>query len=173
MFGGGKDKQKLVGAKEKIMKAKMLKSGRLSDHIETKGEGKKPWIATVVLIYILAVALAYLLQVGIWRNTGLGWHTGMDGFDRLMFEGGVPSITGEQDQDFIIVPLLRGLIFFLTGGLMPVCTLLWIRLRDNPNMNPFLAFWGVSVGSFFAFFFLRDFFWPLLSQTMDILSGPK
>jgi hypothetical protein len=166
---GGKDKQKLVGAKEKIMKAKMLKSGRLSDHIETKGEGGKPWVATVVLIYVLGVGLAYLLQVGIWKNTGLSLHTGMSGLDHL-FEGGVPGITGDSDEDFVIVPLLRGLVFFLAGGVMPLCTLLWIRAIDKPNMNPFLAFWGVTVGSFFAFFFLRDFFWPLISQTMDVMS---
>ncbi len=170
MFGmGGKDKQKLVGAKEKIMKAKMLKSGRLSDHIETKGEGKKPWIATVVLIYALGVGLAYLLQVGIWKNSGPGLHTGMAGIDHL-FEGGVPDITGNADEDYLIVPALRGLLFFLAGGVMPLCTLLWIRAIDKPNMNPFLAFWGVTVGSFFAFFFLRDFFWPLISQTMDVMS---
>jgi hypothetical protein len=169
----GKDQgPKLVGAKEKIMKAKMLKHGRLTDHIEAKGEGKKPYAATVVLIYVLAVGLAYTLQIGAMKNTGLPWHTGMAGFDNLMFSAGVPSITGNPDQDQIIVPLLRGLFIFLGGGLLPLVTLLWIRAIDKPNMNPFLAFWGVTVGSVFVFFFTKDFFGPLLMQTLDVMSGP-
>lgn len=172
MFGMGKDKgPKLVGAKEKITKAKMLRRG-MSDQISTKGEGDKPWAATVVLIYVLAAGLAYVLQIGAMKNTGLNWHTGMAGFDKLMFSGGVPSITGDEGQDMIIVPLLRGLIIFLAGGFLPLTTLLWIRAIDRPNMNPFLAFWGVSVGVFFVFFFTKDFFGPLLMQTLEILSPP-
>src|SRR4051812_37849591 len=98
MFGlGGKDDTvKRVGAKEKIMKAKMLKQGRFADHIESKGEGKKPWGATVTMIYVFAVTLAYVLQIGVMKNTGLNWHTGMNGFDQLMFSAGVPSITGNE-----------------------------------------------------------------------------
>jgi hypothetical protein len=170
---GGKNKgPQLVGAKEKIMKAKMLKHGRLADHIETKGEGKKPAGPTVVLIYILAAGLAYVLQIGAMKNNGLPWHTGMTGFDNLMFSSGVPSITGDSAEDEFVVPLLRGLIIFLAAGFLPLLTLLWIRAIDRPNMNPFLAFWGVSVGFFFVFFFTRDFFGPLLMQTLDIMSGP-
>lgn len=169
MFGFGKDKGRgPVGAKEKLMKAQMLKRGGF-EQIESKGEGKKPWGATVALIYFLAVGLAYVLQIGAWKNGGPNWHTGIGGIDKLL-EGGVPSITGDTDEDTVIVPLLRGVLFFITGGFLPLLTLLWIRAIDKPHMNPFLAFWGVSVGVFFVFFFTRDFFGPLLGQVSDILS---
>ncbi|TAL34821.1 MAG: hypothetical protein EPN97_08140 [Alphaproteobacteria bacterium] len=171
MFGLGKDKgPKLVGAKEKLIKAQMLKRGRLGDHIESKGEGQKPWGATVALIYFIAVALAYVLQIGAMKSNGLNWHTGMNGFDHLMFSSGVPSITGVADQDMIIVPFLRGTVFFLLGGLLPITTLLWIRAIDKPNMNPFLAFWGVSIGVFLVFFFMRDVFGPIWDDLMVVMT---
>lgn len=171
MFGLGKDQgPKLVGAKEKIMKAQMLKRGRLSDHISSKGEGKKPWGAAVGLIYLLSVALAYTLQIGAMKTTGLNWHTGMNGFDHLMFSAGVPTVTGDSGQDTILVPFLRGTIFFLAGGFLPITTLLWIRAIDRPNMNPFIAFWGVSIGVFFVFFFMRDVFGPVWDELMIVMS---
>lgn len=171
MFGFGKEQgPKLVGAKEKLIKAKMLKRGRLGDHIESKGEGQKPVAAAVALIFFLAVGLAYVLQIGAMKSAGLNWHTGMSGFDRLMFSAGVPSITGVSDQDMFIVPLLRGTVFFLIGGFLPITTLLWIRAIDRPNMNPFVAFWGVSIGVFFVFFFMRDVFGPVWDDLMVVMS---
>lgn len=172
MFGMGKDKApKLVGAKEKMMKAQMAKrGGKFSDEIKGKNEGSKAWGPTVALIFILATALAYILQIGAMKTTGLSWHTGMAGLDKILFSSGVPSVMGDATEDMIIVPLVRGIFIFLAGGFLPVCTLLWIRAIDRPQMNPFLAFWGVSVGLFFVFFFVRDFFGPLLMQTMSAVS---
>lgn len=172
MFGLGRKDQgpKLVGAKEKRMKAQMLKRGRLSDHIESKGEGKQPRAATVVLIYIISCALSYILMAGPMKNQGLNWSTGWRSFDRVMFGAGVPSITGVEIQDQILTVLLRGVVICLAGGLMPFLTLLWIRSIDRPNANPYFSFWGVSIGSIFVFFFVRDFFGPLLGQVMEIAS---
>lgn len=170
----GKDKgPKLVGAKEKILKAQKFKKGMTPDQIDTKGEGKKPWGPTVALIFVLSVALAFTLQVGALKNTGLQWHIGMPGLDKILFSGGVPSVTGNADEDTIIVPIVRGIFIFLAGGFLPVMTLLWIRAIDRPKMNPFLAFWGVSVGLFFVYFFVRDFFGPLLMQTLGVISPGK
>jgi hypothetical protein len=173
MFGlGGKEKgPKLVGAKEKIMKAQMLKRGRLGDHIESKGEGKKPFGATVALIYILACALAFVLMQHVMKTSGLGVSTGWHAFDRLMFSGGVPDVTGNADQDMILVPLLRGFVIFAVAGILPFLSLLWIRAIDRPNTNPFLAVWGMNIGAFLVFFLFRDFLGPLLGQIMDIASG--
>jgi hypothetical protein len=171
MFGLGKDKgPKLVGAKEKLIKARMLKRGRLGDHIESKSEGKQPWGAAVALIFFISVGLAYVLQIGAMKSSGLSWHTGMNGFDHLMFSSGVPTVTGDPSQDMFIVPLLRGTVFFLVGGFLPVVTLLWIRAIDRPNMNPFIAFWGVSIGVFFVFFFMRDVFGPVWDDLMVVMS---
>lgn len=165
--GGGPPR---VGAKEKIMKAQMMARGRLSDNIKGKGEGEQNYGPVVVLIYILSCALAFVLMMGAFKASGLNIHTGMPGFDRIMFAGGVPSLTGVPSQDMIIIPILRGTMYFILGGLLPFMTLLWIRAIDKPNMNPFIAVWGVTLGLPLVFFFCKDFFGPLLGEVFSIMS---
>jgi hypothetical protein len=170
-LGGKKGGPPRVGAKEKIMKAQMMQRGRLSDNIgKGKGEGTENYGPVVVLIYILSCALAFVLMMGAFKATGLNIHTGMPGFDRIMFAGGVPSLLGIPSQDMILIPILRGTLYFIAAGALPFLTLLWIRAIDKPNMNPFIAVWGVTLGLPLVFFFCTDFFGPLLGEVFDIMS---
>jgi hypothetical protein len=169
-FGGKKGGPPRVGAKEKIMKAQMMHRGRLSENIKGKSEGENNFGPVVVLIYILSVALAFVLMMGAFKATGLNIHTGLPGFDRIMFAGGVPSLLGVPSQDMILVPILRGTMYFILGGVLPFMTLLWIRAIDKPNMNPFIAVWGVSIGLPLVFFFCSDFLGPLLGEVFDIMA---
>jgi hypothetical protein len=170
MFGIGKDEEKprLVGAKEKIARAQAIKRG--SNTIESKSEGKKPWAPTVLMIYIMACILAYVLMIGVMKTSGLNIATGWGNFDRLMFSAGVPSFMGNELYDTIIGSMLRGLVFFLAAGILPFVTLVWIRAIDRPNMNPYLAFWGTTIGATMVFFLVKDFFGPLLLELLDIMS---
>jgi hypothetical protein len=169
-LGGKKGGPVRVGAKEKIMKAQMMARGRLSDNIKGKGEGEQKYGVVVVLIFILSCALAFVLMMGPFKATGLNIHTGMPGFDRIMFAGGVPSLLGVPSQDMFLIPILRGTLYFVVGGILPFMTLLWIRAIDKPNMNPFIAVWGVTIGLPLAFFFCKDFFGPLLGEVFDVMS---
>jgi hypothetical protein len=61
-------------------------------------------------------------------------------------------------------------VIFLVSGLLPLLTLLWIRAIDRPNMNPFLAMWGVSVGTVLVFYFAKYFLGELVSSLASIVS---
>lgn len=144
MFGGKSKGPTRVGAREKILKAKMHMGGQ-SAHIESQREGGKGKTSPAVLAttyYVMSCALAFVLAQGPLKNGAgnLGW------LDTFWF--GVPSggYMGDPLYDAIIVSLINGISVLVITGLLPFLTLVWIKLRDNPNMNPLLTVWGVSIG---------------------------
>jgi hypothetical protein len=163
MFGKGKQEEetRLVGAKEKIQKAQARAALGAGDDIEGKSEGKKDHAVVIVLIYILAASLAFVRMMGGAKEQSFDLHTGFPALDRILFSSGTPSVLGSPDQDFIVVPLIRGLAIFIVVGFLPLLTLVWIKIINKPKTNPYIALWSVSLGFFLAVFVVKDCLLPL------------
>lgn len=151
MFGFGKspETEKLVGAREKLLKAQKYSKGF---QVKSKREGKEPSpVVGVIIIYALSVGLAAFMTQDVLKQ-GLNIDFGGPTLKKLLFGPGEPSLTGGQDVDFILTIALRGLAIFLLAGFLPFATFAWQRLLDRSNSNAYIAFWSVSVGVFFVYF---------------------
>lgn len=169
MFGlfEKKEAPKIVGAKEKIRQAQMLKKGMSMEDIQSKREGKQtdsPAVS-IVLIYVLSCAVAYFLMEGPWKN-GAPLKIGHSDLDDLFFGAGAAVFSGDRDIDFLITVFFRGLFIFAAGGAMPGLAFLWMRGLDRTNMNPFRTVWGVSVGVVFIYFVFKEGIIPLIETMM-------
>ena len=163
----GKDKNQLVGAKDKLLRAKMLKTGMTLDEIKSKREGKQadnPATA-IVMIYIISCAVAFFLTQGPWKN-GVRVKSGNDDLDSLLFSLGDPSFVGDSTIDAGIQILARGLLLFLAAGFLPLMSLLWIRGLDRTDMDPFRTMWGVTVGLGLFYFAIADLVIPLIESML-------
>lgn len=138
--GGG---PKLVGAREKRLQAAILKGGQQGQEIQSKREGKgqDPRI-TALLIYGLSCGVAWLAAtVGPFKD-GVAVNTGARFIDDLLNI----KMMGDQDMDFIIQILVRGLAVCLMAGFLPFMAFFWSKILDKTGMNVYLTVWGVAVG---------------------------
>jgi len=167
MFGiGGKDKKpELVGAKEKILKAKKFNKNY---HVQSKKEGKQSPVIPALIVLCLSVLFAFILTEGALK-TGVGLRIGNAGLDKLLFGPGQPSFTGDVDTDYGLAIVLRGIIIFLLGGIIPLCTVMWQKLLDRAQMNVYIAFWGVSIGVGLLYYLVKDSLTPILKDVADAL----
>ena len=173
MFGIGGDKgQKLVGAKEKRLRAALIKSGKNPDEITSKREGRQTdnTLVGVLIIYFLSCGLAWFLSTGLWKS-GAPFDTGIGFIDDLMLSANGPAVFGDRDMDFVVLVLLRGLFLFAAAGIAPGLAWFWARLTDNPRLNIYRTCWGVPVGAGFVFFLFMEGVLPLLEEVFEIFAG--
>src|SRR5690606_8182635 len=160
MFGFGKDKKPdLVGAKEKVLKAKKFNKNY---QVQSKKEGKpQSPVVPAAIVFCISILFAFILTEGALK-TGIGFRIGNAGLDKLLFGPGQPSLTGGEDMDYGLSILLRGIVIFLLAGIIPLFTLMWQRLLDRAHMNVYVAFWGVSVAVGLLYYLIRDSIVPIL-----------
>jgi hypothetical protein len=160
---GDDDNKQLVGAKEKLARAKMIRKGMSPDEIKSKREGKgidSP-LPSIILIYLLSCVASFFLSRGPWKS-GAPFDTGHPGIDDLFFDGGPLAISGDPSIDGGLTALVRGLPIFLAAGILPGLGFLWIRGLDSASMNPFRVVWGVTVGVIVAYFTFVEVIWPVI-----------
>jgi hypothetical protein len=168
MFGGKKQEVPTrVGAREKIRKARELAASGKGAHIESQREGgkggTKPGLL-VLVCYIMGCALAFVLTQGPLKDGTHLLSVGIDGLDRILFGNGNQNFFGDPMIDLGILCLIRGLFITLVAGILPFCTLLWIRLRDDASINPFMAFWSVSIGLVLAVMACIQYVFPFMAE---------
>jgi hypothetical protein len=167
MFGFGNDKKPdLVGAKEKVLKAKKFNKNY---QVQSKKEGKpQSPVVPALIVLCISVLFAFILTEGVLK-TGVGLRIGNAGLDKLLFGPGQPSLTGDTDTDYGLVIFLRGIVIFILGGIIPLCTLIWQRLIDRAQMNIYVAFWGVSISLGLIYYLIKDSLTPILKDVADAL----
>lgn len=165
MFGfGKKDNPVVVGAKQKMLRAKKMNLGVLEqDILSRKNADQKGLIAAVGVVYVLCVALAAVLTDGaLMKGAGLHFFTSQPHWDKVLFGPGIPEVYGGEDINKIIVVLLRATAIFAVAGFLPFISRIWNSFRDNPHVNLYVSFWGTTVAVPLVYFLFKDFFWPLL-----------
>lgn len=173
MFGGKKDGENpiVVGAKEKIRKAQMLKQGRNVMEVTSKREGKESsQLVPITIVYGISVIFALILTQGPLQS-GAGISSGNPALDKALFGPGYPVFTGAVDTDMMIAVFIRGTAIFLVGGIIPFFTRFWQVFLDRARMNVYVGFWGVSVSLGLIYYLVKDSLIPLLVDVFEILFG--
>ncbi|MBI1214931.1 MAG: hypothetical protein GC185_03820 [Alphaproteobacteria bacterium] len=155
-----------VGAKEKIAKARALHGGPAAQ-IESQregGKGKTSPTVVVVTYYVMASALAFVLMQGPLKDGLQGVSIGVDGLDTVFFGGSNQNFFGDPLIDSIILSMIRGIPILFVAGVLPLLAILWTKVRDNPNMNPYMTVWGVSIGTVLLFFASKMYIFPFLGD---------
>ena len=168
-LGGGKDKPlSRVGAREKMKMARAIAGGAPAGG--DKDAKRTPVALSVLVIYVMSVALAYILTSAYIDNGGLRMSLGDPDIDRLLFKPGTVNFFGSPDIDYAMLICIRGLFIFLAVGLWPFTTLVVQRALDNAHLNIYRAFWGTPIGLTLFFLILKEYFWPALSEVMKLAS---
>lgn len=146
MFGSRKKASRIVGAKEKIMTAQMLRQAQLVEKVKTQREGGEAGpSAMLAVICGFSLLLSYFLTEGPLKdNAGID-IVGDHDIDKLLSGPGIPSFTGESDWDFLITLFGRALIIVLLAGLVPFLTWSWQQLIDSARMRPYIGVWAMGV----------------------------
>jgi hypothetical protein len=90
--------------------------------------------------------------------------------NELLFASKPQGVFGDPVLDLWYAGTMRGFALCLVAGFLPFCTFFWLRLRDVSRANLYVAFWGMTVGLPCTYFFLKDFFWPILQDIMAMVS---
>lgn len=167
VFGGGKDKgMSRVGAREKMRQARNIMGGGAPDR---DAKRTSPAVA-VIAIYIMSVALAFVITENYINQGGLRLSVGDADLDRLLFKPGAHNFMGSADIDYIILMMIRGFAIFLAAGIWPFATLVVQRALDNAHLNIYRAFWGTPIGLTLLLLLLKDYFGPLLAEVFKIMT---
>ena len=168
MLGSKDKKPQIVGAKEKLRRAEELKRSMQADNIKARGSKKQDITAAVILIYGMSVTLALLLTMGPLSKGGVGFTLPHPYLNRLLLGSNPPALYGDADIDMVLVSIIRGTVLFCFAGIVPFVAKLWNRLRDNIHGNVYVTVWGTSIALPFLFFFVKDFFGPLVMEVVSI-----
>jgi hypothetical protein len=113
--------------------------------------------------YVFASAAMGLAALGAGTpDLGLDF---VAGFNRD-FLGGARFFDGKA-LNAVSVALVQGLVLCLAAALLPMLVTLWARLRDNAHGNRYVTFWGVTIAAPLTWFFVADFFGPLLVSLVE------
>lgn len=170
-FGSGKEDFKAgrTGAREKIAKAQAaLGKGPLAE--KARAKKKTPPAVTIGLIFVMAIAIAYMLTEGpISHGRMTNVRFGMPSLEFLLFSSGRMTVTSSEDIDFAIRVFLRALVIFLLAGFFPFLSLFWYRLLDNNHASPYRVFWAVPVGFFMIIVFMTQYMGSFIEAISAIL----
>lgn len=167
MFGGGKEKMiSRVGAREKLKQARAIMGGAPS-----KSDDKRtPPAVAVLVIFVMSVALAYILSEQYIANGGLRLSTGSADIDRILFKPGQVNFFGSPEIDYVFLILLRGLAIFFAAGIWPFTCLVVQKALDNAQINLYRLFWGTPIGLVLFVLIIKEYFWPALSEIFGMLT---
>lgn len=162
---------KIVGAKEKIARAQMIKQGGGYGAVQSKREGRQPSpLIPVTIVFGIAAVFATILTQGPLQS-GVNINTGSSALDKILFGPGIYNFTGLPETDMAIVIFLRALAMFIVAGIIPFVTHTWQRMLDRAHMNVYVTFWGVSIALGLIYYLIKDSLVPLLAEVFDILFG--
>jgi len=144
--------------KEMRARARMLRAGM---SVEKATEKKGPSALVIAFgVYIgTAAALSALMAAVPGRGIPLNFPF-LDAETNAALFSAAPPLS--MPEEFAVTALTRAFALCLVAGILPMATLVWNRLRDNAQSNLFVSFWGTTVGLPFLYFFMKDFFGPLL-----------
>jgi len=173
MFGFGKKDENpvLVGAKEKILRAKAIKRGMTLEQIKGGGGGEEkmaPPGVSLAVVFGMSVVLALLLTQGMLSKGGIGFRLPDADLNALLLGASPPQFAGDKDVNLVIIVVIRGLVIFGLGGIVPFVARLWTRVFSKSGANLYVIFWGVTIGLPTVWFFVKDFLGPLVGQLYDI-----
>lgn len=162
MFGFGKKKVLPIGAAEKIAAAERMREAARLEMLQKTGGIQEAPSQTVPLAIVFGMAVIFaLVLVESGNNPFSGWHpTGISSIDSLLVGSDIPSIMGDGDIDKLIVIMIRGIFYFLMAGLIPLFSLIIMRLTGK-SLTPLVACWGVTIALPGICYFLVPFIMDL------------
>jgi len=157
----GADK-KIVGAREKLRKARRYDSGFFTDRSQEVRN-----TIPLIVIYALSIGFAAVLTEGILKK---GIPIGIDHstFDQMLFGPGEPPFTGLEHRDKAITIFVRGTAIFLVTGILPLFAKIWQTLLDRASMSTYVAFWGTSVCTGLGYYLIRDYVAPAVKFVVEM-----
>jgi hypothetical protein len=157
---------RLVGAREKLHRARLVESGVPIDTFyaaRPRGPGR-----AVLGILVASVGLAWLLTLGPVAHGGMGLRIPNDWLNALLLGAAPPHLSENPQVNDALVILVRGLAVFLLTGFLPLCARTWTQVAGGGS-NPFLAFWRLSIILPGLFLFLQYAVPPLAARLGALL----
>lgn len=165
MFGFGKSRNpQVVGAKQKMTRARQIQFGPGGQEVVSKREGGgENLMIPVGIVYALACLLAMVLTEGaLMKGAGIHFFSSNPKWDTIFFGPGIPQVYGEGDVNRLVVIMLRGTGIFAVAGILPFLSRVWNSLRDAAKVNLYVSFWGTTIAAPLIYIIVKDFLWPLL-----------
>jgi hypothetical protein len=121
-----------------------------------------------VYLAVTACAAGFMMLI---PSSGIPFHLpfGPD-LNDLLFDAKPPPFFNNKIADFALAAAAKSAALCLAAAFFPFCTFMWNRMLDRAQANFYVSFWGVTIGVPFCWFFVKDFFGPLLLDVFDVIS---